>query len=261
MSLSKLSPTVYFLPSTSKTPSADAPSAILLFAWMGAPVRHMSKFIDYYHNSLFPDSPIVLTLSTSEGFFAKPNLRAALVEPAYTTFKSLQIDPSDVLVHIFSNGGLNAFHTFVSLTPTKSFSPRMLVMDSAPGKATLAGGVKAFTIDIKSRVKRFLMAIFIGLMLCLVKLKDNLSGKGSLMDRQRAWFLDGRAIDKTTRRLFLYSDGDDLVRSELVEEVIQECEEKGYPVWSRNFGETRHVGHMRAKPEEYWNQIVQVWKE
>ena len=85
--------------------------------------------------------------------------------------------------------------------------------------------------------------------------------KGSLLDRQRAWFVDGKAIDETTKRLFLYSDEDDLVQSEFVEEVIKELEDKGFPVWSRNFGQTRHVGHMRAKPQEYWGEIARVWKE
>lgn len=228
---------------------------------MGAPVRHLSKFIDYYHKELFPDSPIILVLSTPHGFFAKSDTRASLLEPAYTAFKSLHIDPSNVLVHIFSNGGLNVFHIFVSLTPTKSFSPRMLVVDSAPGKATLRGGIKALTIDIKGGVKRFFMAIFIGFILCLIQLKDKLVGNGSLIDRRKAWLVDGEAIDKTTKRLFLYSDGDELVQSEVVREVVKDLENKNFPVWSRNFGETRHVGHMRAKPTEYWSEIVKIWNE
>jgi hypothetical protein len=261
MSLSKISPTVYLdLPSAHTQPALDAPSAILLFAWMGAPVRHMSKFIDYY-NKLFPNSPILLVLSTPDGFFARSSVRSALIEPVYTAFKSLHIDPSNVLVHIFSNGGLNAFYTFVSLIPSKSFSPRLLVLDSAPGKTTLRGGVKAFTVDIKGRVKRFTMAILIALILCFISLVDKISGKGHLMDRLRAWLVDGKAIDKSTKRLFLYSDADELVHSDTVRETIKELEDRKYPVWSRNFGETRHVGHMRANPEEYWGEIVKIWNE
>jgi len=257
---SKLSPTAYFLPTT-RTPTVDAPSAILLFSWMGAHIRHMSKFIDYYHTELFPNSPIILVLCTTRGFVARANVQAALVEPAYATFKSLDIDASNVLVHIFSNGGVRLFRTFVSLTPTKSFSPRMLVMDSAPGKATLRSAINAFTIDTKGFIMRVFMVIFVGFWFSLWRLKDMVIGKGSLLDRQRAWFVDGKAIDETTKRLFLYSDEDDLVQSEFVEEVIKELEGKGFPVWSRNFGQTRHVGHMRAKPQEYWGEIARVWKE
>jgi len=260
MSLLQVSSTVYYLPTTS-TPVVDAPSAILLFSWMGAPVRHMSKFIDYYHTELFPKSPIILVLCTTQGFIGSPSTRAASVEPAYATFKSLDIDPSNVLVHIFSNGGVSTFRTFVSLTPTKSFSPRMLVTDSAPGKATLRSSVNAFTIDIKGFISRFFIVILIGLWFSLWKLKNMVVGNGSILDRQKAWFVDGKAIDETTKRLFLYSDGDELVQSEFVEEVIKELEDKDFPVWSRNFGDTRHVGHMRAKPEEYWCEIARVWNE
>ena len=36
--------------------------------------------------------------------------------------------------------------------------------------------------------------------------------------------------------------------------------DRGYEATSRNFGETPHVGHMRANPELYWGEILGVWR-
>src|SRR5271169_1887977 len=67
--LSKLSSTVYFLQPAGK-PAVGSPSAILIFSWMGAPLRHMTKFIDYYSQTMFPNSPIILVLSATNQFMA-----------------------------------------------------------------------------------------------------------------------------------------------------------------------------------------------
>ena len=260
-SLSKLSSTVYFFKPTGK-PTDDSPSAIIIFGWMGAPLRHMAKFVDYYSQTMFPGSPIILVLSPTNRFLAKEHERRKAMEPAYTAYQSLNIQrPNNVLVHIFSGGGVNAFRTFVSLTPSKSFSPRQLVLDSAPGVASLRTFMIAFTADIKSRLKRFYVSIFLVIVYTWMRFRDWVVGKEPILDDLRNWLVDGNAIDKSTKRVFLYSDNDQLVQKESVESHIHDLEEKGYPVRSRNFGNTRHVGHMRADPEEYWKAILGVWRE
>jgi len=37
--LQKIAPSVYFLPGVERKQSSSAPSAIIIFAWMGAPLR------------------------------------------------------------------------------------------------------------------------------------------------------------------------------------------------------------------------------
>ena len=81
------------------------------------------------------------------------------------------------------------------------------------------------------------------------------------MEVLRLWLLDENSINKETKRVFLYSDKDELVQKESVEAHMLELKERGYHVTSRNFGKTRHVGHMRAFPQEYWSEIYDAWKE
>ena len=258
--LSKLSSTVYFVKPTGKPPN-DSPSAIIIFGWMGAPLRHMIKFVDYYSQTIFPGSPIIVVLSPTNRFLAKEHERRKGIKPAYTAYQSLNIQrPDNVLVHIFSGGGVNDFRTFVSLTPSKSFSPRQLVIDSAPGVASLRTFIVAFTADIKSPLKRFFISIFLATAYVWIRIKDWVLGKEPILDDLRRWLVEGNAIDRNTKRVFLYSDNDQLVQKESVESHIHDLKEKGYPVRSRNFGNTRHVGHMRANPEEYWKAILGVWQ-
>jgi Eukaryotic protein of unknown function (DUF829) len=258
--LSKLSSTVYFHRAAGR-PSNNSPSAILLFGWMGAPIRHMMKFVDYYSQTIFPGTPIILVLAPRNQVIAKQEKRKRALKPAYIAYQSLDIQPENTLVHIFSNGGVNNFRDFVSLTPSNSFSPREMIMDSAPGIATLGMVIAAFTVDIKNPISRFFMSILLTILFLLLKLKDWALGQESILHRQRRWLVDGNGIGKTTKRVFLYSDMDELVQKDSVEEHIRDLKERGYPVRSRNFGMTRHVGHMRANPEEYWSEILKGWKE
>lgn len=222
----------------------------------------MTKFIEYYSQTLFPTSPIILILCSAEQFMTSHLKRQKFIEPAYTAFLSLNTQPGDVLVHIFSNGGVSSFKTLVSLMPGKEFSPRVLVIDSAPGKGTLKVYVAAFTAEVKSPITKFFMSIFLVLAYIVMIIKDWIFRREDVLSVLRRWLTDdGNGIGKSTKRVFLYSDMDELVQKESVEEHICELKERGYDVRSRNFGDSRHVGHMRAYPEEYWREIMNVWKE
>ena len=258
--LSKLSPTVYFLqPSTS--PSTPSPSTILLFAWMGAPLRHMTKFVDYYATQ-FPDTPIVLVLSPTNKFMAAEKDRQRDMQPAVTAFKSLNIASENVLVHTFSNGGVSALRTFLSFFPDEQeFTPRLLVVDSAPGMSTLSTAVMAFTAEVKNPVMKFLLSIILGTIYFALTAKNWVLGREPMLYELRRWLGNEHVIGKETKRVVLYSDNDQLVQKESVEWHVSELKRKGIPVSSINFGETGHVGHMRAYPELYWGEILRVWKE
>jgi Eukaryotic protein of unknown function (DUF829) len=257
--LEKLSPTVYFSPSRGR-PGKDAPSAILIFAWMGAPIRHMTKFIEYYSQTMFPNSPIILVLQTTKQFMANEQNRRKDLLPAFTAYQSLNVTADNVLVHLFSNGGINSFRTFVQMMDGKSFSPRELVVDSAPGIPSVSTAVAAFTADIKNPFVLYFMSVVLRLMFLALSMKYWLIGGEPIILELRRWLADEHAVGKKTNRVYLYSDGDALVEKDSVESHIDELKEKGFHVSCRNFGQTRHVGHMRANPEVYWAEILEVWK-
>jgi hypothetical protein len=260
VALEEISPTVYYLRSTRRA-TRSSPSAIIIFAWMGAPIRHMSKFVEHYSQTMFPGSPIILVLSPANQFMAKDEERKKELQPAYTTFQSLAVNPNTTLVHLFSNGGVTALRTFVSLTPTNSFTPRELVLDSAPGTASFGGAVAAFTADIRSPIVRFLTSLFVGTLYIGLVLKELLFGQEPVLNKLTRWLGEGKSIGKEARLVYLYSDADALVQRSSVEANIRHMKDSGYTVTSRNFGATRHVGHMRANPELYWSEILGAWKE
>jgi hypothetical protein len=261
--LKKISPTVYFLRGDeSKQQPATAPSAILLFAWMGAPLRHMTKFIDYYSKSHFPGSPIILVLSPTNEYMAKKSIRQKALQPAASLFQSLNVSHDRVLVHTFSNGGINALRTFLScLQGETTFEPKMLVIDSAPGTSSLGGATNAFTAHIKSRIWKYLMRFVVGVLYILLVIRETILRRQPMLEEMRSWLTDGNAIGKKTRLVYLYSEKDELVERKSVESNIRDMRDRGYEVRSRNFGASRHVGHMRANPELYWSEILGVWKE
>jgi len=82
-----------------------------------------------------------------------------------------------------------------------------------------------------------------------------------MLDGLRRWLNDEKAIGKETRRLYLYSDKDEMVQSEDVQMHVQQATDMGYLGKARNFGASPHVGHMRANPEMYWEEIAKAWKE
>ena len=82
-----------------------------------------------------------------------------------------------------------------------------------------------------------------------------------MLHKLRRWLGDENIIGKETKRVMLYSDNDQLVQKESVEWHVSELKMKGIPVSSINFGETKHVGHMRANPELYWGEVLRVWNE
>ena len=220
----------------------------------------MSKFIEYYSKTLFPGTPIILVLSPQNQFFDKHEIRQKRMQAAYDTYKALNVRPQDTLVHIFSMVGVNALRTFVSLTPTKTFPAKVLVVDSAPGVESIWVAMTAFTADMKSRLARLFFSFLIGVRFVVAWLWGWIIRRPRMFTILFRFITESGAIGKDTRRLYLYSTADQLAPGFFVERHIKEVRDLGYNVKAKNFGQTRHVGHMRANPKLYWEEIEGVWK-
>jgi hypothetical protein len=67
---------------------------------------------------------------------------------------------------------------------------------------------------------------------------------------------------KSTPRLYIYSEGDELVEAGAVEQHMEEGRGKGLSVSAEKFGkESKHVCHARTDPERYWAAVGRLWKE
>lgn len=67
---------------------------------------------------------------------------------------------------------------------------------------------------------------------------------------------------KETKRVYIYSDADDMVPWHHIEDHAAEAKEKGFNVEMERFEGTDHVGHMRSgNGERYWGIVNKLWRQ
>ncbi|KAF7586572.1 hypothetical protein BBP40_008671, partial [Aspergillus hancockii] len=144
----KLSSSIYIREPTTPTNNhaTPYPKTIVLSFWMNAPPRTLAKYVKEY-NHLVPTARIIIILSTSVDFILRSTQKAqaARLAPAIS---ALCASTAPVFIHMFSNGG--AFTTTNLLQGYQAATGKPLrvsstVLDSAPGTATVGGGLRAFS--------------------------------------------------------------------------------------------------------------------
>lgn len=66
--------------------------------------------------------------------------------------------------------------------------------------------------------------------------------------------------DTELRRLYLYSEEDQLVYYKDLEQHAADAKKAGYSVWLEKFDGTPHVAHARKYPERYWKMVRDFWQ-
>ena len=195
-------------------------------------------------------------------FLASEKEQRKMLGPAVTAYLSLHATPERVLVHVCSNGGVATLRTIVQSLPAgELFKPKVLIVDSAPGVSSMKGAIIALTAEIRSPFWKFLASIFVRPFFWYIGLKNWILRRDNVLESLRKWLLlEEGGIGKETKRLYIYSDKDALSSKEAVESHLADVTRKGFDVTSKNFGETRHVGHMRANPDLYWEEVIKRWK-
>lgn len=61
--------------------------------------------------------------------------------------------------------------------------------------------------------------------------------------------------DNSVPTLILYSATDLISSAVTSESYVEEWRQKGFPVFTRKFDDTSHVGHFRQHPEAYWEAV------
>lgn len=128
-------------------------------------------------------------------------------------------------------------------------------MDSAPGKARIRNGARAYLSTVKvNPVLKFLMIV--GMMAYLA-----ISGAFSYImgtifpkyKRSNKYFLYETMVEDPTHwpMLFLYSKSDNMIMYYDVEEFIERRKKLGVHVDSVCWEDSDHVSHLRKHPEEY----------
>jgi hypothetical protein len=86
----------------------------------------------------------------------------------------------------------------------------------------------------------------------------------SIISSMRSWLNNPDMlpwVKKNSPRLYIYSEGDEMVLAEAVERHMSDALGKGLNVHSVKFGkESKHVAHARTDPSRYWGATEQMWK-
>jgi hypothetical protein len=235
---------------------------------MDASPRHISKYTTGYEN-LYPSARILVITTTSidatlTTWDANLKRVAPVLEILYTLPPNARL-----LLHFFSDGG-----SFTSLLIAKKYQEKMgkllpttaLILDSSPGRATYEATVRAFAVALPKNpvikaVGILVLRLFFGLYRLAYLLKGLLVQKGELnvVEKGRIDLNSRSLMDVATPRLYIYSEADDMVEWEFVEEHIEEAEKFGYVVYREKYVESGHCGHLLIDDKRYWAAVQRLW--
>lgn len=260
----KLGPSVYMQDPAGPIDEKGRPLIFIAF-WMNAPPGALAKYVVEYRR-ISPSARIVFVRSSSNDFFWRATARArrARIAPAVDAIRAVVTPENPVFMHLFSNGGLSSTtHLLQTYNKTtgKPLPISSMVVDSAPGTATVAAAMRAFSFALpKIWVLRLISKSFLWLFLILIKIIHAITRSPDPIALARKVINDVSLIQAVNTkgvptRCYIYSDADELVDACDVEQHASESEACGWLVRRERFHGTPHVGHMRAAPERYWGII------
>ncbi|KAJ5440108.1 uncharacterized protein N7458_011106 [Penicillium daleae] len=260
----KLGPSVY-IADPEDTTTQDARPVIFIAFWMEAPPRALAKYVVEYRR-MIPSARIIFIRSSSNDFIFGSAAKAqrTRVAPAVAALRASVTSENPVFMHLFSNGGLfSATHVLKAYHQAagKSLPISSMIIDSAPGTATMSGSMKAFSYALpKLWILLLLGKVALWITLVLIKTYQTITGSPDAISFTRKAINDTSLVQPANAkgvltRCYIYSDSDELVDWRDVEEHATESEASGWVVRREKFQGTPHVGHMRAQPERYWSII------
>lgn len=279
--MEKLSPLLSFYRPSTAVDNPAAPKLILLLSWMDARDAHIAKYVSQYQ-ALYPTASILLVKSTLKSVLITRIARKGVV-PAAHIVHDLVSQTSDkrgdkkpeMLLHVFSNGGsCTLYHLYDAYAATtkaapgagtdpdnsKILPPHVTIFDSAPGRWTYRSSVRALTLSVPPGWMRLLAWPLIRLHLAAQWLSYRLFKAAETM---HVWGLSHNDQSKAreTCRSYAYSESDDMVLYQGVEEHADDAEAKGFRVLRREkFPGSLHVAHARSDPEKYWRLVRETWE-
>jgi hypothetical protein len=250
--------------------SGKQPRVMVLAFWMNASSRALVKYVVEYRR-LAPTARIVFILSSSNDFMlhASQNAQHARLAPAVEAIQASDAPEGPVFLHMFSNGGVASTTHFLAAYQKATGKPlrvSSMIIDSAPGTATISAGLKAFSFVLpRVWLLHYLSKFLLFVVLAVSSLLRRLTHTPHPVTRAQNAINDhglvrGTGQNDSPERCYIYSDADELVDWRDVEKHASEAQAKGWVVRREKFLGSPHVCHMRSDPERYWN-IVKIYLE
>lgn len=254
---------------------------IFVGAWMDARDVHIAKYIARYQ-ALYPTAQILLVKCPIK-HIRQPSVAAKAIVPAVPIIREAvggsdataahQKQP-ELLVHVFSNGGSSSlYHLYAAYAATASSSDAVLplhttVFDSAPGRWTFGRMVAALRASVPPRTSWVLRVLVLAPLFRAMTVVYWLlyfapwpgrDGRMEPLARYSASHNDPVRV-REARRAYIYSEEDELVGADAVEDHAAEAEAKGFKVRTERFAGSKHVAHVRLDETRYWEVVEQTWE-
>lgn len=237
------------------------PDAILLLSWGNAQARHIEKYANMYLKH-FPEAKIILVTSGWQDFlYRSEQKQRQLLEPAIKILANMVGE--SLLVHVMSNGGSKQWCTINTLYRQWMGHPlphEVIIIDSAPGRSNLKQSWAALSRSLpEGFILKLLLRLVFGVVLFCMLLTSYVRRTVDVLEFVREEMNDNTLFFNTARRCYLYSDTDDIIGWNDVEDHAIDAARKGWVVTSVKFEGSRHVGHIKQDPERYWDTIEKTW--
>lgn len=244
-----------------KSLTAAAPQTILLLSWGDASARYIEKYTSLY-TELFPGAEMILVRSGMvDFFFRSEETQQKLVEPAVKILRESAEDT--LLVHVMSNAGSKQWCTINKSyyqSTGRALSNAVTIVDSAPGRSRFKQAWAALSRSLpRAFLPRMALGFISSIALSIMFLAKHILSGPDILEVVREQMNDPTATKKGARRFYIYSEEDDLIGSEDVEEHAMDAEQKGWVVELVKFQGSIHVGHLKQNPERYRETIKKAW--
>ncbi|CAE6430757.1 unnamed protein product [Rhizoctonia solani] len=261
-----------------------SPPVILMFGWMDAQLPHLYKYTEQY-NKIYPGATQILVRTYQSYFWKSEAARSASVFPATKLLRDAGInehtaaEKSGLLVHTFSNGGALAQTSLArviagflpSNTTAAALPAQAYIYDSLPGIIDLRVTTLAFTAPIRNPALRSLAKLVVGAIYILGSIWR--STIGAVLGKTEDTFTqlhrelnEPSLLSQRVPRTYIYSDVDELIPSESVEEHAKKARELiGRDAGPKlvklvKFEGSSHVAHARKDGKRYWDEVVRTWE-
>ena len=249
--------------SSSKEGKDTTPGTILLLSWGDANAHHIEKYTNLYAK-LYPRATIVLVRGGVLDFLYRTEAtQRKLLSPAVKILTETDIDT--LLIHVMSNAGSKQWSTISRLyfaTTGRALSNATTIIDSAPGRFRFKQNFAALSRSLpRAFLPRIVLGLVFGFILSVIHLGSLLLPGPDVLEVVRQQLNSTSGMVKRARRCYMYSDTDDIILKEDVEDHAKEAEAKGWTVDLVKFQGSTHVGHFKHDPKQYLEKIERTWSE
>jgi len=261
----KLSKTVFLYTPSSAPPKNDDPTTILFCQWMGISPRSRSLNTAYNHyRDLYPNTRILSVRSLPEYFStASEATRLAALKPIISAIDADPAPEKRLLVHLFSNGGTASFTDICSLYRAHAghvLHVRAIVFDSCPGRPNLTEAWAAMSIGLPRGLLWYPAAATLLLLLGVIAVGRYGLAIPTFIDRIFPKLNDWTLVDRSAKRLYVYSEADRIVAARDPKAHVELAREAGVEVTVLAESETQHVQALVKDGERYWKAVEQLWE-